>query len=122
TYSHLEYDITDEVQTINSPDIVIIEGINVLQVNLSRQHRGPRIFVSDFFDYSIYVHSNEKNLMRWYVDRFFSLQKTAFQKSDSYFNKYANLSNKETAETAKGIWNEINKPNLLKNILPTRYR
>lgn len=123
TYSHLEYDILEgEEQLINSPDIVIIEGINVLQVNLSRQHRGPRIFVSDFFDFSIYVHSTEKNLLNWYVDRFLSLQKTAFQKEDSYFRKYANLSPEESVKTATSIWNEINKPNLLKNILPTRYR
>src|SRR5690606_22244690 len=80
TYSHLEYDILEEKQLIDSPDIVIIEGINVLQVNLSRQHRGPRIFVSDFFDFSIYVHSSEKNLLDWYVNRFLSLQRTAFQK------------------------------------------
>jgi len=123
TYSHLEYDILEgENQLISSPDIVIIEGINVLQVNLKRQHRGPRIFVSDFFDFSIYVHSNEKNLLNWYVDRFLSLQKTAFQKTDSYFHKFANLSPAESVDTAKGIWNEINKPNLVKNILPTRYR
>lgn len=123
TYSHLEYDIMeDQNQLINSPDIVIIEGINVLQVNLSRQHKGPRIFVSDFFDYSIYVHSSEQNLLKWYVDRFLSLQDTAFKKTDSYFHKYANLTYKESISTARSIWNEINKPNLLKNILPTRYR
>jgi len=123
TYSHLEYDIIkDQNQLIDSPDIVIIEGINVLQVNLSKQHKGPRIFVSDFFDYSIYVHSNEQNLLKWYVDRFLSLQDTAFKKVDSYFHKYANLNPKESVKTATSIWNEINKPNLLKNILPTRYR
>lgn len=122
-YSHLEYDILEgESQLISSPDIVIIEGINVLQVNLKKQHRGPKIFVSDFFDFSIYVHSSEKNLLKWYVDRFISLQDTAFQKPDSYFRKFADLGMKETIETATGIWNEINKPNLLKNILPTRYR
>lgn len=122
-YSHLEYDILEgETQLISSPDIVIIEGINVLQVNLKKQHRGPKIFVSDFFDFSIYVHSNERNLLKWYVDRFISLQHTAFQKPDSYFHKFANLGASETIKTATGIWNEINKPNLLKNILPTRYR
>lgn len=122
TYSHLEYDIMEgQDQLISSPDIVIIEGINVLQVNLSR-HKGSRIFVSDFFDYSIYVHSNEQNLQKWYVDRFLSLRDTAFKKADSYFHKYANLDHKESINTATSIWNEINKPNLLKNILPTRYR
>ncbi len=79
-YSHQEYDILEEKQLISEPDIVIIEGINVLQVNLSRQHKGPRIFVSDFFDFSIYVHSSESNLRNWYINRFLSLQKTAFQK------------------------------------------
>jgi len=123
TYSHLEYDIIeDQNQLISSPDIVIIEGINVLQVNISKQHKGPRIFVSDFFDYSIYVHSHEQNLLKWYVDRFLSLQVTAFKKVDSYFHKYADLNQKEAVNTATSIWNEINKPNLLKNILPTRYR
>src|SRR5690606_42094850 len=68
---------------------------------------------------SIYVHSNERNLLKWYVDRFISLQHTAFQKPDSYFHKFANLGASETIKTATGIWNEINKPNLLKNILPT---
>lgn len=122
-YSHLEYDILEgEKQYINSPDIVIIEGINVLQVNLNRLHKGPRIFVSDFFDFSIYVHSSEKNLLNWYVNRFLSLKNTAFQKADSYFHKYANLTHEEAIMTATSIWNEINKPNLLKNILPTRYR
>ncbi|HUH18746.1 type I pantothenate kinase [Albibacterium sp.] len=123
TYSHLEYDIMEgQDQLIDSPDIVIIEGINVLQVNLSKKHKGPRIFVSDFFDYSIYVHSHEKNLLKWYVDRFMSLKDTAFKKVDSYFHKYATLDHEESVNTATSIWNEINKPNLLKNILPTRYR
>lgn len=122
-YSHLEYDvIPDELQEIDSPDIVIIEGINVLQVNTGRKYRGPKIFVSDFFDYSIYVHSSEKNLKNWYVNRFLSLQKTAFQNRNSYFNKYSNLTTEECIEKATSIWNEINKPNLINNILPTRYR
>jgi len=68
------------------------------------------------------VHSNEQNLLKWYVDRFLSLQNTAFKKVDSYFHKYANLDPKESVSTATSIWNEINKPNLIKNILPTRYR
>lgn len=122
-YSHLEYDvIPDQLQKIESPDIVIIEGINVLQVNTGRKYRGPKIFVSDFFDYSIYVHSSEKNLLTWYVNRFLSLQKTAFQNKDSYFHKFSKFSTEESIEMANRIWNEINKPNLLYNILPTRFR
>lgn len=123
TYSHLEYDVVaDKLQEIKSPDIVIIEGINVLQVNTGRKYRGPKVFVSDFFDFSIYVHSTEKNLLNWYINRFLSLQKTAFQDRNSYFHKYSNLTKEESIEMATKIWNEINKPNLLYNILPTRFR
>jgi len=122
-YSHLEYDIIPgELQVIQVPDIVIIEGINVLQVNTGRKYRGPKIFVSDFFDYSIYVHSSENNLVNWYVNRFLSLQKTAFQKKDSYFHKFSTFNREESIDMAKKIWKQINKPNLIENILPTRFR
>jgi len=122
-YSHLEYDvISDQVLEIHNPDIVIVEGINVLQVNLSERHKGPQVFVSDFFDYSIYVHANEKNLLEWYVSRFKELQRTAFQNPHSYFHRYANLSAEESLSLATNIWDLINKPNLIKNILPTRFR
>lgn len=122
-YSHLEYDvIPNQLQEIESPDIVIIEGINVLQVNTGKKYKGPKVFVSDFFDFSIYVHASEKNLFNWYVNRFLSLQKTAFQSKESYFHKFSNFTKNESIEMAKGIWNEINKPNLLNNILPTRFR
>jgi len=121
-YSHLEYDIiTDEEQQIESPDIVIVEGINVLQVR-NREQREPAVFVSDFFDFSIYVHAAEKDLREWYIARFESLRSTAFQDPNSYFHRYAHLSDKETVEMATHIWNEINKPNLEQNIEPTRYR
>lgn len=123
TYSHLQYDIVDGGdQVIRSPDILIVEGINVLQVNLNERYRGPRVFVSDFFDYSIYVDAGEKNLLEWYVTRFRELQRTAFQNPLSYFHRYANLGPNETTKLATGIWNDINKPNLDKNILPTRFR
>lgn len=122
-YSHLEYDvIPNQLQTIESPNIIIIEGINVLQVNTGRKYRGPKVFVSDFFDFSIYVHASEKNLLNWYINRFLSLQKTAFQSKDSYFHKFAEFNQDESIEMATRIWNEINRPNLLYNILPTRYR
>lgn len=122
-YSHLEYDIIEGgEQIVDRPDIVIIEGINVLQVNLKKQYKGPRVFVSDFFDFSIYVHSTERNLINWYVDRFLNLQETAFQNEESYFHKYANLNQQDAVNFAKNIWTEINGPNLTKNILPTRYR
>src|SRR5690606_3035464 len=107
---------------VSQPDILIVEGINVLQVNVKGKHRGPRVFVSDFFDYSIYVDASPENLQEWYTQRFEWLRKTAFQDSDSYFHRYAALDEKQSAETAAGIWNAINNPNLLKNILPTRFR
>ena len=118
-YSHLEYDILPrEKLVISQPDILVIEGINVLQVNT----RNNGVFVSDFFDYSIYVDADEKDIVNWYIDRFESLRATAFQSSASYFHKYADLSLEESTDMARQIWDEINKPNLHENILPTRYR
>lgn len=122
-YSHLSYDIVpSELQWVAQPDVLIVEGINVLQVNVQGKHRGPRVFVSDFFDYSIYVDADPENLLEWYTQRFQWLRKTAFQNTASYFHRYADLSEKQSVTVATSIWNEINKPNLLKNILPTRFR
>ncbi len=123
-YSHLVYDVLpdEQQQVIEQPDILIVEGINVLQVNSQRPRKGHSVFVSDFFDYSIYVHASEKNLIEWYTNRFESLRATAFQNPASFFHKYANMTADESHAMAVNIWNEINKPNLLKNILPTRYR
>ena len=121
-YSHLEYDIlTDEKQVIDYPDILIVEGINVLQVN-SQAKKNSGVYVSDYFDYSIYVDAKEKNIRKWYVSRFETLWKTAFQNETSYFHKYANLNLMQSKSTALNIWKEINLPNLERNILPTRYR
>lgn len=122
-YSHLEYDILpDETMTILNPDILIIEGINVLQVNSQRTSSSNKVFVSDFFDYSIYVDALEKDILTWYINRFESLRATAFQNPNSYFHKYADLNVQESEVKARQIWNEINKPNLHDNILPTKYR
>ncbi len=122
-YSHLTYDIVpDELQWVAQPDILIVEGINVLQVNVKGKHRGPRVFVSDFFDYSIYVDADPTNLLEWYIQRFQWLRKTAFQNPKSYFHRFADLSDEQSTDMATNIWNEINKPNLVKNILPTRFR
>lgn len=121
-YSHLYYDvIPDKIQVIDRPDILIVEGINVLQVTLSKRVR-RRVFVSDFFDFSIYVDASEKNLREWYLDRFKKLQKTAFQNPDSYFHQYATYSEKELMQFGNQVWDEINLPNLIQNILPTRFR
>lgn len=122
-YSHLNYDVVpNEVEKIIEPDIIIVEGINVLQVSSSRKSTKKRVFVSDFFDFSIYVDAAEKDLLTWYIDRFLSLQKTAFQDPDSFFHQYADLSKEEIVKFATEVWNEINLPNLKNNILPTRFR
>lgn len=122
-YSHLEYDILpNQLQWIESPDIVIVEGVNVLQVRPRQQQKEPTIFVSDFFDFSIYVDAELEDLRQWYIDRFKSLRQTAFLNPNSYFHRYAHLSDEESEQFATQIWNEINKPNLELNILPTRFR
>lgn len=122
-YSHLNYDVVpNEVQTIEEPDILIVEGVNVLQVNSNRLLQKRRVFVSDFFDFSIYVDAAENDLRSWYLERFLSLQKTAFQIPESYFHEYAKLSKEQTIEFANKVWDEINLTNLQQNILPTRFR
>lgn len=121
-YSHLYYDvIKDKTVTIERPDILIVEGINVLQVSTAKKVR-RRVFVSDFFDFSIYVDASEKNLRQWYIERFKKLQQTAFLDSNSYFHKYASYPESELIEFANKVWDEINLPNLEQNILPTRFR
>ena len=122
-YSHLAYDVLQgEYQILDQPDVVIVEGINVLQVNMSRKQQGPRIFVSDFFDFSIYVDAPAAHLKSWYINRFESLRKTAFQDERSYFHRFAELDETDSQKMATNIWNEINKPNLVQNIQPTKYR
>lgn len=123
-YSHLTYDIVkDEIQEIENPDIVIVEGINVLQVPRNyEKKRKKRVFVSDFFDYSIYVDASHSDLRQWFIERFLTLQNTAFLNPDSYFHQYAKMSEQESIEFANQVWDTINLPNLEKNILPTRFR
>lgn len=121
-YSHLTYDVIKErVATFERPDILIVEGINVLQVNSGRKIK-RRVFVSDFFDFTIYVDASEKNLREWYLDRFKKLQDTAFRDPNSYFHQYASYSEKELLRFANQVWDEINLLNLQENILPTRFR
>lgn len=123
-YSHLTYDIVkDEVQEIENPDILIVEGINVLQVpRNSTKRRKKRVFVSDFFDFSIYVDARASDLRQWFVERFLTLQKTAFLNPESYFHQYADLSEQQSLDFANHVWDTINQPNLEQNILPTRFR
>ncbi|MEH7108405.1 type I pantothenate kinase [Bacillus sp. JJ1764] len=117
-YSHLTYDVVpDQVEVISNPDILIVEGINVLQVNKTDQ-----VFVSDFFDFSIYIDADEINIKKWYIERFLMLQQTAFQNPKSYFNRFTSLTKDEAMNKAAEIWQEINAPNLIENILPTRRR
>ncbi len=122
-YSHLIYDIVpEEYQVIESPDILIIEGLNVLQSSLDYPNYPNRVFVSDFVDFSIYVDASEALLEYWYIKRFFKLRESAFSNPNSYFKEYSKLSNREAIRTAHSIWVSINKKNLLENILPTRER
>lgn len=121
-YSHLYYDVMpDHLQILDQPDILIVEGINVLQVSVSKKPK-RRVFVSDFFDFSIYVDASEKDLREWYLERFKKLQQTAFADPDSYFHQYASYSEENLMKFANEVWDEINLPNLEQNILPTRFR
>jgi len=119
-YSHLTYDIIDATITVAQPDIVIVEGLNVLQTGIA-DGENP-LFVSDFFDFSIYVDAEIDDIRRWYVERFFTLRETAFKDPTSFFHRFAVLSDEEATETALGIWSSINERNLVKNILPSRER
>lgn len=119
-YSHLTYDIIDTTVTVAQPDIVIVEGVNVLQTGIA-DGENP-LFVSDFFDFSIYVDAEVEDVRRWYVERFFTLRETAFKDPTSFFHRFAVLSDEEATATALGIWKSINERNLIENILPTRER
>jgi type I pantothenate kinase len=121
-YSHLAYDIVPgEYQVVRRPDIVIVEGLNVLQTGSGRGSRHP-MFVSDFFDFSIYVDAQEADIEQWYIERFLRLRDTIFQNPSSYFHRYASLSSEEAVETARTLWHTINLVNLRENVLPTRER
>jgi type I pantothenate kinase len=122
-YSHLAYDVVPaESQVIRGPDVVIVEGLNVLQTGSGRAGRPLPMFVSDFFDFSIYVDANDADIEHWYIDRFLTLRETVFQNPSSYFHRYAALSPEEAVETARGLWRSINLVNLRENVLPTRER
>jgi type I pantothenate kinase len=117
-YSHVVYDIVDgERVTVRQPDILILEGLNVLQVGHDRSE-----FVSDYFDFSIYVDAHESDIEGWYVDRFLALRESVFQDPASFFRHYAELTDDEAVATARHIWATINGLNLRENIQPTRDR
>ena len=118
-YSHLAYDVVpDERVVVRQPDVLIVEGLNVLQTGGD----DSAVFVSDWFDFSIYVDADEADIRRWYVERFRALRDTAFADPRSYFHRYAGLDDDAADRTAAGIWDRTNGPNLVENILPTRSR
>ncbi|HWI31057.1 MAG TPA: type I pantothenate kinase [Microbacterium sp.] len=118
-YSHLHYDIVPGAHvTVRRPDVVIVEGLNVLQPPPAATDAS----IGELFDFSIYVDADSNDISQWYVDRFMALKKGAFSDPASYFNVYADLSDDEATQTAMGFWNGINLPNLIENVLPTRHR
>ncbi|WP_354245840.1 type I pantothenate kinase [Agromyces sp. PvR057] len=118
-YSHLAYDIVPDAQiTVRRPDVLIVEGLNVLQP----PGPGHRLAVSDLFDFSIYVDARTSDIARWYEERFLKLQRGAFTNPRSYFHRYASLTEDEARARAREIWRTINEPNLLQNVRPTRSR
>jgi type I pantothenate kinase len=122
-YSHLVYDVLpDQKLVIEQPDIVIVEGLNVLQPAKLPKDGEAIPYVSDFFDFSIYIDAAEELVESWYVERFLRLRQTAFRDPASYFHRYATLSEEEARATGLSIWRSINLVNLRENILPTRQR
>ncbi|WP_404431397.1 type I pantothenate kinase [Microbacterium lacus] len=118
-YSHMRYDIVPDAHvTVRRPDVVIVEGLNVLQPPASPNG----IAVSDLFDFSIYVDADSDHITQWFFDRFLALKHGAFSNPTSFFNNYAQMSDAEAIDFARGIWNSINLPNLEENVLPTRHR
>ena len=117
-YSHVEYDIVKgDSQVVHQPDILIVEGLNVLQVGSDAME-----FVSDYFDFSIYIDAVESDIENWYIERFLALRKTIFNDPASFFTHFAHLTDAQAIEVARGIWREINGKNLSDNIAPTRAR
>lgn len=122
-YSHLTYDIVPGERTVvRHPDVLIVEGLNVLQAPRVRADGRTGLAVSDFFDFSVYVDARTEDIKRWYVDRFLGLRETMFRDPSSYFHRYAGLTDEQARETASGIWDSINERNLVDNVVTTRGR
>lgn len=118
-YSHMRYDIVPDAHTtVRRPDVVIVEGLNVLQPPPAPHD----VAVSDLFDFSVYVDADPGHIAQWYVERFMALRTGAFANPNSFFNVFSHLTDDEAVQTAMGYWNDINLPNLLENVLPTRHR
>ncbi|MFD1716590.1 type I pantothenate kinase [Georgenia deserti] len=122
-YDHIVYDIVEgRRQVVRRPDVLILEGLNVLAPARATADGTSSLAVSDFFDFSIYVDARSRDIKQWYIDRFLTLRRTAFADPDSYFRRYADLDDEEARAKAESIWESINAPNLRQNILPTRGR
>lgn len=122
-HSHLTYDILpDQAQIVKRPDILILEGLNILEAGILEPAQGQRVFVSDYFDFSIYVDAEETYIQEWYLQRFSRLREMALKDESAYMHRYASLSVEETTEAARRIWEEIDHPNLKENIEPTKFR
>ncbi len=122
-YSHLTYDVMpNHWVEVDRPDILVVEGLNVLQTGRLPKDGKAIPFVSDFFDFSVYLDATEEVLRAWYIERFLALRETAFRDPKSYFHRYSTMSDEEASNTASSIWNRINLVNLHENILPTRQR
>ena len=118
-YSHMRYDIVPDAHVVvRRPDVVIVEGLNVLQPAATPND----VAVSDLFDFSVFVDADVENIQKWYVDRFLALRKGSFSNPHSYFNVFAHLTDDEAETTAMGYWNDINMPNLVENVMPTKHR
>jgi type I pantothenate kinase len=122
TYSHLTYDVLDEQRVVARPDILVLEGLNVLQPAPQTGERASALAVSDLIDFSIYVDAHPTDVRRWYVERFLALRETAFRDPASYFRRYAEMDETSAIAQAATLWDEINGPNLRENIAPTRSR
>lgn len=122
-YSHLIYDIVPgKFQTVENPDVLILEGLNVLQTRkMDTMPPASELLVSDFFDFSIYVDALEKDIKKWYIDRFLIFRETAFRDEKSFFRDFGNLDIEDAVKTAGKIWDEINGPNLVQNIEPSKF-
>ena len=122
-YSHLVYDVLpNEKRVIEQPDILIVEGLNILQTGEPPANNSPVLFASDFIDFSIFIDAEEGFLRKWFVARFLSLRDTAFRDPQSFFHRFAKLSEPDAISMATDVWTSINLPNLVENILPTRTR
>jgi type I pantothenate kinase len=122
-YSHVVYDVVaEDVQVVDQPDIVIVEGLNVLQVPPTIGPGHPSVFVSDFFDFSVYVDADEAHVEEWYLQRFLTLVEGARHDEEAFFHRFAGLDDEAAEDLARTIWRSVNLPNLHENVLPTRDR